>query len=79
MLKPISKNTKQRKEKDRKLCKICQLFYCPPECPSYVGISPEYGRPIGRCDECGNYIYDGDFYYAEGGVTLCSECAEACD
>ncbi len=61
------------------MCKICGHLFCPPACPSYRGISPQRGRPIGMCIICSDYIYKEDFYYTEKGHLLCADCAEACE
>lgn len=59
------------------MCKICKSYICPPECPSYKGISAELGKPIARCCECADYIYKDDMYYAEGRRVYCADCAMA--
>ena len=57
------------------MCFVCRMYYCPPECPEYEGVSPTRGRPTGTCDECGRYIYDGDPSFSKGKATLCARCA----
>ncbi len=59
------------------MCKICEFFICPPACPSYDGESAEYGKPLGRCDGCGDYVYEGDLYYVEKRKIFCADCAQA--
>ena len=61
------------------MCGVCGFRRCPPPCPSYVGTSREYGRPIGQCDECGEYIYPNDDYCDFGKIMLCALCAECED
>ncbi len=59
------------------MCEICRMYICPPACPSYEGISLVNGRPIGRCDECGEYIYAEDIYFEKGRSLLCELCGES--
>ena len=58
------------------MCTICGFRRCPPPCPSYRGISRERGRPIGQCNECGEYVYPDSSYSDFGKIMLCAACAE---
>ena len=55
------------------------MIFCPSACPSYRGIDPERGTPVGRCDECGSYLYEDDNVHYLGRLLLCEDCAEDCD
>ena len=57
------------------MCKICGSLFCPPACPSYSGVSAELGKPIAKCCECGDYIYEEDMFYAHGKRFFCADCA----
>ena len=52
------------------------MTFCPSACPSYRGIDPELGVPVGRCDECDRYLYEDDNVYYTEGLILCEDCAE---
>ena len=52
------------------------MLLCPSACPSYRGLSLERGKPVGQCDECGEYLYEDDSYYQNGKFVLCDSCAE---
>lgn len=54
------------------------MYICPSGCPSYEGLSIERGRPVGECDECGEYIYEDGEYYENGRIFLCEDCARDC-
>ena len=65
--------------KQKKLCIICRRYLCPPACPSYKGVSPLKGRPIGQCEECERYIYGDDEGYFTERAVYCEECAGAAE
>lgn len=58
------------------MCHICKYDVCPPACPSYEGLELERGRPIGRCEECGGYVYADEKFFEAGRFILCPECAD---
>lgn len=54
------------------MCDICLQNPCHPRCPNAV-------RKIrGTCDECGEELYEDEYYYTDdGNGTYCSEeCAQ---
>lgn len=54
------------------MCSVCFQTPCHPRCPN----APE-PRPLMRCAECGEGIYEGDDYYDTGdGSGICRECME---
>lgn len=54
------------------MCMVCRKTPCHPRCPN----TPE-PKPIMRCADCGEGIYDGDEYYDVGdGCGICKECIE---
>lgn len=59
------------------MCRICKSSLCLPRCPEYEGESAELGAPLGKCEECGAYVYDGELYFAYGRLIWCADCAEA--
>lgn len=61
---------------NREMCDICRRFICPPACPSYAGISAEYGKRRARCTECGRWLYDEDDYIIDYGYPYCLRCAK---
>lgn len=51
------------------MCKICRRVICPSSCPN-ASEPPVYGK----CEECGEKIYDGDEYYEIGDFIFCEAC-----
>lgn len=53
------------------MCEICLRFPCDPRCPNAIR------RVRGECDECGEELYEDEYYYKDdSGGTYCSEeCA----
>ena len=57
---------------DRIMCKICGFTNCPPGCSNYEP------RIIGRCDKCGEKLYEGYELWADydGHRFCCEDCAK---
>lgn len=62
-------------------CEYCGMYppYHSSACPRYSGVSPEFGHPIGKCCECGQYIYEDDDYSRDSGYLYCSDCMKQDD
>ncbi len=54
------------------LCSICLNTPCLSGCPN----APE-PKIVTKCDECGEYIRDGDVYYRICDLNICEECVSA--
>ncbi len=53
------------------MCEECRMNPCHPRCPN----APE--PPIVyKCEECGEPIYEGDFYYRVGDHKFCEACVD---
>jgi hypothetical protein len=54
------------------MCEVCHYTPCVPRCPNAPD-PPEFGK----CDRCGEPVFDGDEYYEEpDGDVLCESCAD---
>lgn len=56
------------------MCRDCVLSVCSPRCPD----APEV-PPIMRCSECGEGIYEGDWYFKTETGYVCKNCLEDMD
>lgn len=58
------------------MCDVCLQHPCHPRCPN----APEPPEPpyITECLNCGEKIYDGDYYYDIDGEEWCEECIKEC-
>ena len=56
------------------MCDICGRMFCPPSCPSYDGRDAERGVSLGKCAECGAFLYGDDDFFADGFKLLCFYC-----
>ena len=54
------------------MCDICWRAICPSGCPN-AKEPPKFGK----CEECGETIYDGDEYYAIGDHKFCEACVRS--
>lgn len=55
------------------MCVECHQTPCHPRCPN----APEPEK-VFICSGCGDYIYDGDWYYDVLGEQFCENCMESC-
>ena len=58
------------------MSQYCYKYRCPPSCPSYDGVSAEYGRPIGVCARCGEHVYRHERFERMQASLLCANCAK---
>ena len=58
------------------MCDVCLQHPCHPRCPN----APEPPEPpyVTECLNCGEKIYDGDYYYDIDGEEWCEECIKEC-
>lgn len=58
------------------MCDVCLQHPCHPRCPN----APEPSEPpyVTECLNCGEKIYDGDYYYDIDGEEWCEECIKEC-
>lgn len=56
------------------MCEECYMTFCPMGCPNYGS-----SEPIGRCEICGDYIYQGEEYLASDNKLYCASCVENFD
>ena len=64
------------KERRFSMCDECYFTYCPESCPNYES---ELGEPLGRCEKCDAYIYEGEEHVACDGKLYCVDCVEKFD
>lgn len=58
------------------MCDECKRSFCPQECPNNSGISAEFGFPSQRCSHCGQALYQGDEFFSDGDILICTRCSE---
>ena len=56
------------------MCSTCNSYPHKPGCPDDGGFYPQ--RICYRCHECGEPIYEDDFYMDYDGVEICQSCIE---
>lgn len=59
------------------MCDICGRMLCPPSCPSYDGRDSERGMSLGRCAECGAYLYEDSDFFIDRQKLFCKPCRES--
>ena len=59
------------------MCKFCKQVHCPPNCPSYGLLPPDYSNRAHRfCRICLGIIPSGEISYRYGKKVVCFSCAE---
>lgn len=53
------------------MCRDCHLPICDPRCPN-----ADEPTPLMRCSECGEGIYEGDWYFKTETGYVCKNCLE---
>ena len=53
------------------MCELCRQYPCNSRCPN----APE-PKPVMRCDECGEGIFEADEYFDTGKGAICKECMD---
>lgn len=53
------------------MCAVCMSSPCHPQCPN----APEQ-KPVLRCVECGEGIYEEDKYFESAYGEICEECMD---
>ena len=56
------------------MCDICNKYFCPPGCPSFMGITIGRGHAVGACDVCGRTIYQADVLIRKSKIKMCADC-----
>ena len=55
------------------MCGFCGRYTCHPRCPRADECEPE---PMGKCDDCGEDVFENEDYTDAGGVYRHLECAK---